>query len=125
MSWPNELTSFGDKLYQLIERKGWGVMEFSRRVKHDQPSISQIRAGTPPPPLKHVDHWADVLGLVGAEREYFLDLAALACCPPRVLRMFEPNHPAARAIQLAIEREQLKVAEPSESYDAKPRSKRD
>ena len=124
MQWEKNLTTFGEKLYQLVERNDWSLRDFAAKIKYSHGNLSQIKTRNRPPPLKHVEHWADVLGLVGAEREYFLDLAALACCPPRVLRMFEPNHPAARAIQLAIKNDELKVAESPVAYDAKPPSKR-
>lgn len=105
--WLGKLTPFGDVLLHFVQRRGWSLREFADRVKYNQSNLSQIRLQRRPPPLKHMEQWADVLGLSATEREYFLDLAALACAPERVLKMFDPKHPGHRAIILAQERELL------------------
>jgi transcriptional regulator with XRE-family HTH domain len=119
MTWESGLAQFGDKLRQLIDRRKLKLREFAAIVKCDHGSLSKIQNNKLQPPLKHVERWADVLGVEGAEREFFLDLAALANAPERVLRMFDPQHPAWEAIRLAAENQALKRAadEPS-AYEA-------
>jgi transcriptional regulator with XRE-family HTH domain len=122
MGWESGLTGFAELLYALIERRGWSIREFASRAKTQHTVLSLIKAGTRPPPLKHMERWATVLGLDGKDREYFLDLAALACCPDRVLRMFEPGHPAHDVIRMAIENDLLRrryAAETGEAYEPK------
>lgn len=119
MGWEKGLTSFGDVLYRHIEATGHSIRAYAPRLGVSQSMLSQIRTGLRPPPLDRVEEWAKTLNLSGKEREYFLDLAALACAPERVLRMFEPGHPAYEAIRLAIENDALRrlyAAETGEPY---------
>lgn len=122
MGWEAGLINFGEVLYQHIERTGSSLRSFAPRLGVSQSMLSQIRTGSRPPPLKRLEKWADTFDLSGKEREYFLDLAALACCPDRVLRMFEPGHPAHDVIRLAIENDLLRkqyAAETGEPYEPK------
>jgi len=119
MGWETGIVGFTEVLYALIQRRGWTLREFAEKAKTQHTVLSMIKSGSRPPPLKHMDRWATVLGLEGREREYFLDLAALACAPDRVLRMFEPGHPAYQAIRLAVENaalKKLRAAEAGEPY---------
>lgn len=50
--------------------------------------FSQVRAGKKPPPLEHIEGWADALELKGEKRQWFLDLAAVAHLPPSVQERF-------------------------------------
>lgn len=122
MGWHSYLTTFGAKLDELIRRKEWSEEQFAAAVDDKQPHINAVKAGKRKPPLKGIDAWADVLGIEGAEREYFLDLAALTRAPERVLRMFEPSHPAQKAIRAAVERDLTakRAAEDGAAYEAKP-----
>ncbi len=122
MGWETGLTSFGEVLYAHIGRRGWSLREFAEKAGTQHTALSAIRAKRRPPPLKHVERWATLLRLEGREREYFLDLASLACAPDRVLRMFEPDHPAFDAIRLAAENAALRrlhAAETGEPYVTK------
>ena len=130
MGWETGITGFAEVLYALIERRGWSLREFAAKAKTQHTALSAIKAGTRPPPLKHMERWATVLGLDDKDREYFLDLAALACCPTRVLRMFEPGHAAHDVIRLAIENQALKrlhvveTGEPAEPVKSRRKSRR-
>lgn len=120
MAWEKGIQQFGDALYRLIADKGLSVRAFAPQLGVTPGMLSHIRTGYRPPPLDRLEKWADVFDLHGKDREYFLDLGALACCPERVLRMFEPGHPAHQAIRLAIENEALKrlyAAETGEPYE--------
>lgn len=121
MAWEQGIQRFGDLLYGLIARKNQSVRAFAPRLGVSHSMLSHIRTGYRPPPLERLEDWADVFGLEGKEREYFLDLGAIACAPPRVLRMFEAGHPAYEAIRLAIENDtlrKLRAAEHGEPYEA-------
>lgn len=128
MPWEEGIQSFGELLYRLIKKHG-SIRGFAPKLGVNHSFLSHIHTGLTPPPLDRVEGWADTLGLEGKEREYFLDLAALACAPDRVLRMFEANHPAFDAIRLAIENSALKrlyAAEVGVPYvsDKSPRKSR-
>lgn len=71
-------------LYECIKRSGRSVREFARQAKTHEPGLSEIRRGIRPAPLVKVEKWADMLGLTGAERERFLDLAAYTHAPERL-----------------------------------------
>jgi transcriptional regulator with XRE-family HTH domain len=132
MPWQDGITGFGEHLYHWIEKRGLTVRGFAERAKTHHSTLSAIRARKIPPPLKNVGKWADILGLEGTSREYFLDLAALECAPPRVLGMFNPAHPAFQAIMMAQDHARLfreiedlkrRVAEIGAEYeDAPPRN---
>ena len=74
-------------LYRLIERKGLSLREFAGLARTKQPAISEIKRGVRNPPLSSISHWADVLGLVGKEREHFIDLAHLMQTPERIRKL--------------------------------------
>jgi transcriptional regulator with XRE-family HTH domain len=105
MGWEAGLQDFGEFLFSRIKARGMSIRSFAAVSGIKHPMLHRIRQGKTSPPPDRLDQWAKVLGLVGAEREYFLDLAALASCPPRVLAMFKPGHPAKTAFRHAIELE--------------------
>ncbi len=119
MAWEKGIQQFGEVLYELIAHKGVSVRAIAPRLGVSHSMLSHIHTGYRPPPLDRLEKWAEVFDLSGKDREYFMDLGALACCPPRVLRMFEPGHPAHEAIRLAVENAALKrlyAAEVGEPY---------
>jgi transcriptional regulator with XRE-family HTH domain len=87
------MLSFGTLLDTLLERRAFSTRSFARAVKSSKSSISGITTGDRTPPLDRLEKWCDVLGLRGAERQHFLDLAALAHLPveaqPRFLAWYE------------------------------------
>jgi transcriptional regulator with XRE-family HTH domain len=87
------MQSFGSLLNSLLERRAYSTRAFARAVKSSKSSISGITNGERTPPLDRLEKWCDVLGLRGAERQLFLDLAALAHLPhdaqPRFLAWYE------------------------------------
>jgi transcriptional regulator with XRE-family HTH domain len=87
------MLSFGSMLASLLERRAFSTRSFARAVKSSKSSISGITNGERTPPLDRLEKWCDVLGLRGADRQLFLDLAALAHLPheaqPRFLAWFE------------------------------------
>ena len=127
MAWEKGIQQFGEVLYGLIAEKGLSVRAIAPRLGVSHSMLSHIHTGYRPPPLDRLEGWADVFDLHGKDREYFLDLGALACAPERVLRMFEPGHPAHEAIRLAVENAALRrlhVAETGAPYDAQKSQKR-
>jgi transcriptional regulator with XRE-family HTH domain len=122
MAWEKGIRQFGEVLYELIARKQLSVRAIAPRLGVSHSMLSHIHTGYRPPPLERLEKWADVFELEGKEREYFLDLAALACAPERVLRMFEPGHPAHDVIRMAVENQALRklhAAETGEPYEPK------
>ncbi len=87
------MLSFGSLLESFLERREFSTRSVARAVKSSKSSISGITNGDRTPPLDRLDKWCDVLGLRGAERQLFLDLAALAHLPhdalPRFLAWYE------------------------------------
>jgi transcriptional regulator with XRE-family HTH domain len=92
-SYTQDMLSFGALLETLLERREFSTRSFARAVKSSKSSISGITNGERTPPLDRLDKWCDVLGLRGAERQQFLDLAALAHLPreaqPRFVLWYE------------------------------------
>ena len=121
MNWRGGIVPFGVVLHRLIKAKGWTIEAFAERVDDSQPNISAIKNGRRAPPLKKVERWAEVLGITGEQREFFMDLAALANAPKRVLNMFRRDHPAFQAMLILAERDtfmEARAAEKSEPYGA-------
>jgi transcriptional regulator with XRE-family HTH domain len=87
------MLSFGALLASLLDRREFSTRSFARAVKSSKSSISGITNGERTPPLDRLEKWCDVLALRGAERQHFLDLAALAHLPqeaqPRFLVWYE------------------------------------
>jgi transcriptional regulator with XRE-family HTH domain len=75
------MTTFGALLETLLARRQFSTRSFARAVKSSKSSISGIVNGDRTPPLDRLDKWCEMLGLRGAERQQFLDLAALAHLP--------------------------------------------
>jgi transcriptional regulator with XRE-family HTH domain len=75
------MATFGELLRTLLARRNLSERSFAAVAKSSKSSISGIIMGSRTPPLAHTDAWCDVLGLRGQERQYFLDLAALAHLP--------------------------------------------
>jgi transcriptional regulator with XRE-family HTH domain len=77
------VSAFAELLYQLVEERVGSLNEFARLVDYPQPTISQIRAGSRPVPLKHIARWATVLKIPenSPEWERFRDLASLTHLP--------------------------------------------
>lgn len=76
--------SFGDYLYELIHAAGMTVEQFAEEQGVYKSDLSAIRAGRRTVPEKHLNKWCKALGLTGAERERFLDLAAIDWSPERM-----------------------------------------
>lgn len=77
---------------------------------------SKVIRGKLPPPEGWWERWADALNLVGAPRQQFLDLAAIAHLPPgvqlRFLRMldgFEKADAREQALQSQLNEVQSRV----------------
>ncbi len=81
--------TFGRHFQQLLKRRKLTQLAFSKQTKTNKSLINNIIGGhrTPSPDL--LDTWADGLGLIGPERQLFLDLAALAHLPLRFRPRFE------------------------------------
>jgi len=95
---------FPTLLYQLIARKGLSLREFARKAKTRQPALSEIKRGVRNPPLTSIERWADVLGLVGREREHFLDLAHLMQTPERIRKLIrEVERATGKSLREVIE----------------------
>ncbi len=76
--------------------------EFCRQIgKKPAGWIQQIRQGTKTPPMKEMETWATALKLLGYERQYFLDLAAIAHLPEEVQTRFEHMAEHARRVRMA------------------------
>lgn len=78
---------FGAELTRLLQARGIAQAEFARRVGKAPGVISFIRSGRRTPPLDQMQRWADAMGLAGAERARFLELAALAHTPPEARQL--------------------------------------
>lgn len=78
----------------LAERFPKGQREFIRQaepgraIDSAQGYLSKVLAGTKPPPMDRIEAWATALGLTGADRERFIDLAAIAHLPAEVQPRF-------------------------------------
>jgi transcriptional regulator with XRE-family HTH domain len=129
MGWERGLITFGEYLYEAIKRKGVSLREFAPRLGVTHSMLSQIKSGQVRVPPERHEQWADALELQGDEREFFLDLAALSCAPPRVLAMFNSKHPAFQTIMLAqmhgallreVAELKQRVAENGDAYEGPP-----
>jgi len=79
--------AFGVHLYGLLRQRGITLRAFAKSVGAVQPNITRIKQGRRPCPTEHAERWADELGLVGDERDRFLDLAALTHAPVRIQKL--------------------------------------
>jgi transcriptional regulator with XRE-family HTH domain len=107
------MTPWGAFLQDQLQRRGWSVRAFARRVGMDPSFLSKAMRGAPHgrsktpalPPLAQIEGWLTVLQLSEAEQERFLDLTHLSHAPERVARR---THEAAIAYeQLQQERQRL------------------
>ncbi len=74
-------SAFGQFLKDRWEQLELHQAEFCRRIGKPAGWVQQIREGTKTPPLREMATWATVLELNDHERQYFLDLAAIAHLP--------------------------------------------
>lgn len=81
-------SSFGAHLQSLLTERGLSGLGFARRVGTASSTISQISSGKRTPPLERMDAWATALGLKGAARARFIELAQLAHCPEPIAREY-------------------------------------
>ncbi len=81
--------TFGELLYHLIGKAGMSVPEFAKLTGVHKTDLSAIRAGDRKAPAKHLDKWAKTLELKGAEKDRFLDLAAMDRVPERLRVLIE------------------------------------
>lgn len=75
---------FGPVLAAHLERAGLSQRAFARRVGYSHVLVSYVITGRRTPPLEAIESWADELGVTGAERTRFIQLAWLAHAPPQV-----------------------------------------
>jgi transcriptional regulator with XRE-family HTH domain len=113
--WWKNITPFGEVLYARIHEAGMRPADFARKAGVTTAYLSQIRKGVKAkPPTARLDDWANLLGLYGEKREYFLDIAEISTASPRLLAMLDPGHAARPAINEA----QMRVAEDAPIYDS-------
>jgi transcriptional regulator with XRE-family HTH domain len=68
-----------------LAQAGLSARAFARLVGTTAPRISEMRRGKRLAPLKQMEKWASVLNISSkADRERFLDLAALTHAPHRI-----------------------------------------
>lgn len=72
---------FGTHLDELLQKRDLTQSAFSRLVGVSPHFLGSIRRGQRKLPPQRVEHWADALGLKGAERRDFLLIAMLPKCP--------------------------------------------
>lgn len=88
------MSDFGRYLENLVldrfgsRRKFIIAAEGEDRAQAGVSYFSQVVAGKKPPPLHRLEAWADALGLQGAERERFVDLACIEHLPEEVRPRF-------------------------------------
>ena len=92
-------SGFGDILREKIEAKGWTLREFARRSRTNDALLSRVIRAKRHPPLARLEGWATALGLVGADRQEFLEQGRLTLCPPEI---------AALVRQLRLENSRLR-----------------
>ncbi len=83
------MSAFGALLAQLMELRGFTVRSFGDAVKSSKSTISGVVNDTRTPPLDDMDRWCETLGLRGADKVRFTDLASLAHLPKGVRERFE------------------------------------
>lgn len=64
---------------------------FAQQVGVAWSFIQRIRSGRAPPPLERLETWADLLGLIGRERQRFRDLAYWAHVPSDIRPWLRPR----------------------------------
>lgn len=74
-------------------------LAFSKAVGHHNGVISRIRNGQRTPPLAAMEEWANVLGLKGAKKERFIELAEMAHAPERMVRRYLAMQERLRALE--------------------------
>jgi hypothetical protein len=111
MPWEDLITPFKDVLYDCIRRRGLNTRSFAKLAGVSQAFVSDVANYHTPPPLDRMEQWADILGLEGQHRDYFIDLAALEVVPKRCKRLFDPRTEGFVAIQMAISREMMAAGE--------------
>lgn len=84
---------FGTLVKERLKSQKISQRAFATVAKMSQANLNKVLNGThgaPPPPTgAMLQLWAGALGLVGDERQRFMDLAALAHLPPEVRGKFE------------------------------------
>lgn len=72
---------FGDTLCDAIKAAGMTQLAFAQAVLSSSGNITDVIKGRRLPPLKHLEKWADVLGLSGANRDEFISAGQLEHTP--------------------------------------------
>lgn len=90
--------------------------------------LSKVLKGKKPPPMHKVGLWADALGLAGAERNFFIELAAIAHVPadyqPRFEKLLRAEYDRARPESAdSIRRDVGRAAEETERYTARGKNR--
>jgi transcriptional regulator with XRE-family HTH domain len=67
---------FGTYFAKCLEKAGFTQSSFALEADYLQQNINQIIKGKRPPPLKHINAWAALLGK-HVDKDVFLDLAHL------------------------------------------------
>jgi transcriptional regulator with XRE-family HTH domain len=76
---------FGEFLEGLLAAREMSARVFALKVRKNPTYLSKVMRGEVPMSAKHVESWADVLGLVGKEREEWLEKAWSTRTPPYIL----------------------------------------
>ena len=96
------MTPFGKLFLDHMEYAGFSRNVFAQKVGVSVAQIARIVKGERTPQLELVSQWADALGLKGAKREQFLELAELAHAPERVARRYLAMQERLRALEERI-----------------------
>jgi transcriptional regulator with XRE-family HTH domain len=85
--------TFGSFLTEALTAARMEKTDFARRAKISKQFVSDLVRDRRTPPLEDVEKWSEILGLRGAARERFQDLAVIAHIPAvgrsRFLRFLE------------------------------------
>lgn len=96
------MSSFGSLLKALLADTKTNQPEFAAKVASTRGFVNNVIHGHRTPPLEQITKWADALGLKGAKREQFIELAELAHAPERVARRYLAMQERLRALEERI-----------------------
>lgn len=91
------MRDFHEYALALLQKRRLSIRKFASAVGNNPTFISQILRKQRRPPLKHMWKWVEVLELQGPVGDEFLDAAALAHTPERVVHLLrDKGHSLAR-----------------------------
>lgn len=76
---------------QHLRDRGLSVRAFAQQCGVAWSFIQRVRTGRAPPPLERLEAWADLLGLVGRDRQRFRNLAYWAHVPLAIRPWLHPR----------------------------------